>query len=99
MFWVLKMTLNETVRLSTHNICFSREIRKFIFYLALIFRGLSKLFSLFYPLVFTPVWPSATYCVKMLILAYSQAVTYVLGAQKNRLSETVLLSTHSICFY
>ena len=25
-------------------------------------------------------------------------LTYVLGAQKNRLIETVLLSTHNICF-
>ena len=34
----------------------------------------------------------------MLIFSYPSALTYVLGAQKNRLIETVLLSTHNICF-
>ena len=29
---------------------------------------------------------------------FSQLLAYVLGAQKNRLIETVLLSTHNICF-
>ena len=29
---------------------------------------------------------------------YLSVLTFVLGAQKNRLSETVLLSTHNICF-
>ena len=29
---------------------------------------------------------------------YLLVLTFVLGAQKNRLSETVLLSTHNICF-
>ena len=29
---------------------------------------------------------------------YLSVLTYVLGAQKNRLIETVLLSTHNICF-
>ena len=33
--------------------------------------------------------------VKLLIFSY---ITYVLGAQKNRLIETVLLSTYNICF-
>ena len=32
-----------------------------------------------------------------LILSYSSALTYILGAQKNRLVETVLLSTDNIC--
>ena len=35
---------------------------------------------------------------KLLIFSYPSFVTYVLGAQKNRLIETVLLSTHNICF-
>ena len=33
-----------------------------------------------------------------LIFFYPSVSTYVLGAQKNFLSEMVLLSTHSICF-
>ena len=36
--------------------------------------------------------------VKMLIFSYLSVLTYVFGAQKNRLIETVLLSTHNICF-
>ena len=31
-------------------------------------------------------------------MSYPLVLTYVLGAQKNRLIETVLLSTHNICF-
>ena len=34
----------------------------------------------------------------MYIFSYPSVWTYVLGAQKNRLIETVLLSTHNICF-
>ena len=34
----------------------------------------------------------------MWIFSYPSVFTYVLGAQKNRLIETVLLSTHNICF-
>ena len=37
-------------------------------------------------------------CVKLLIFSYPSVVTYVLGAQKNRLIERILLSTHNICF-
>ena len=37
-------------------------------------------------------------CVKLLIFSYPSVLTFVLGAQKNRLIETVLLSTHNICF-
>ena len=36
--------------------------------------------------------------VKLLIFSYPYFLSYVLGAQKNRLIETVLLSTHNICF-
>ena len=36
--------------------------------------------------------------VKLSIFSYPSVVTYVLGAQKSRLIETVLLSTHNICF-
>ena len=32
----------------------------------------------------------------MVIISYPSFLTYVLGAQKNRLTETVLLSTHNI---
>ena len=32
------------------------------------------------------------------LLSYPSVKTFVLGAQKNRLIETVLLSTHNICF-
>ena len=35
---------------------------------------------------------------KLLIFSYPSVLTYVLDAQKNRLIETVLLSTHNICF-
>ena len=34
----------------------------------------------------------------MQIFSYQSVLTYVLGAQKNRLIETVLLCTHNICF-
>ena len=32
------------------------------------------------------------------MFSYPPVLIYVLGAQKNRLIETVLLSTHNICF-
>ena len=32
------------------------------------------------------------------MFSYPSVLTYVLGAQKNRLDETVLLSTHNIYF-
>ena len=35
---------------------------------------------------------------KMSLFSYPSVLTFVLGAQKNRLNETVLLSTHNICF-
>ena len=35
---------------------------------------------------------------KLLLFSYPSVLTFVLGAQKNRLIETVLLSTHNICF-
>ena len=35
---------------------------------------------------------------KMLIFSYQSVWSYFLGAQKNRLIETVLLSTHNVCF-
>ena len=35
---------------------------------------------------------------KIVIIFYPAIKTYVLGAQKNCLNETVLLSTHNICF-
>ena len=36
--------------------------------------------------------------VKLWIFSYPLILTFVLGAQKNHLIETVLLSTHNICF-
>ena len=36
--------------------------------------------------------------VKSWIFSYPSVLTYILGAQKNCLIETVLLSTHNICF-
>ena len=36
--------------------------------------------------------------VKLRIFPYLSILTFVLGAQKNHLIETVLLSTHNICF-
>ena len=35
---------------------------------------------------------------KLQIFSYPSVLTYVLDAQKNSLIETVLLSTHNICF-
>ena len=35
---------------------------------------------------------------KFVIFSYPSVLTYVWGAQKNRLIEMVLLSTHNICF-
>ena len=36
--------------------------------------------------------------LKIVNISYPSILTYVLGAQKNRLNETVRLSTHNICF-
>ena len=36
--------------------------------------------------------------VKLLIFSYQSVYTFVLGSQKNCLIDTVLLSTHNICF-
>ena len=36
--------------------------------------------------------------MKLLIFSYLSVLTFVLGAQKHRLNETVLLSTHNIRF-
>ena len=36
--------------------------------------------------------------LKLIIFSYPSILTYVLGAQKKRLIETFLLSTHNICF-
>ena len=36
--------------------------------------------------------------VKMKIFSYPSVVTYGFGAKKSRLIETVVLSTHNICF-
>ena len=36
--------------------------------------------------------------VKLSLFPYPSIKSHVLGAQKNRLIETVLLSTHNICF-
>ena len=44
-----------------------------------------------------PVKPKKL-CVKLWLFSYPSFKTCVLGAQKNRLIETVLLSTHNICF-
>ena len=38
------------------------------------------------------------FSVKLWIFYYPSILTYVLGAQKNRVIETVLLSNHNICF-
>ena len=38
------------------------------------------------------------FSVKVFLYSYPSVKTYDLGAQKNRLIETVLLSTHNICF-
>ena len=38
------------------------------------------------------------FSVNLYIFSYPSILTYILGAQKNRLIETVLLSTHNICF-
>ena len=38
------------------------------------------------------------FSLELLIISYPSILTYVLGAQKNHLIETVLLSTHIICF-
>ena len=36
--------------------------------------------------------------VKLQLFSHPSVITYILGAQKNRLIETVLLSTQNICF-
>ena len=36
--------------------------------------------------------------IKLSIFSDPSVQTYFVGAQKNRLNETVLLSTHNICF-
>ena len=39
-----------------------------------------------------------TFMRKLVKNSYQTILTYFLGAQKNRLNETVLLSTHNVCF-
>ena len=73
-FGAQKNRLDETVLLSTHNICFGWGIIKIIF-------SHAKLF-----------------CVKLRLFSHPWVKTCVLGALKNRLVETVVLSTHNICF-
>ena len=41
-------------------------------------------------------WKS--HALALIIFSYPSVLAYVLGAQKNHLIETVLLSTHNICF-
>ena len=36
--------------------------------------------------------------VKLYFFSYPSVLTYIVAAQKNRLNETVLLRTHSVCF-
>ena len=36
--------------------------------------------------------------IKLLFVSYPSVKAYILGAQKNCLIETVLLSTHNMCF-
>ena len=38
------------------------------------------------------------FSIQFSLFSYPSVQTCVLGAQKNRLDETVLLSTHNICF-
>ena len=42
--------------------------------------------------------PQGTQILSAKMFLYPYVLTYALGAQKNRLIETVLLSTHNICF-
>ena len=44
------------------------------------------------------VQKSNIFSVKLQIFSYPSVLSFVLGAQKNHLTETVLLSTHNICF-
>ena len=47
----------------------------------------------------TLVWrPGCFICVNFSLISYPLIQTCVLGAQGDRLIETVLLSTHTICF-
>ena len=40
----------------------------------------------------------AFFSVKLYMFSYTSVLTYVLGAQKNRLNGTILLSTNNLCF-
>ena len=57
-----------------------------------------------YPIMTYPIFGldkqkfSAANCKYFLTHSYPSVLTCVLGAQKNRLIETVLLSTYNICF-
>ena len=42
--------------------------------------------------------PRSNVSMKLSIFSKPSVLTFVLGAQENRLIETVLLSTHNICF-
>ena len=44
-----------------------------------------------------PIIYSKKISIKLRLSSYPSVPTCVLGAQKNRLIETVLLSTHNIC--
>ena len=45
-----------------------------------------------------PVNQTKKISIKLRLFSYPYILTFVLGAQKNCLIETVLLSTHNICF-
>ena len=49
-------------------------------------------------LVFAEIKIKKKLSIKLSLFSYPLILTYVLGAQKNHLIETVLLSTHNICF-
>ena len=55
------------------------------------------MFSIVFAL-YSKFYPHGSSYAKILSVNYPSILAYVLGAQKNPLMETVLLSTHNICF-
>ena len=55
----------------------------------------------YYRREYNSIGPDRQYCffsVKLNFFSYPSILTFVLGAQRNRLIEMVLLNTHPICF-
>ena len=91
-----KWTLNKQRR-SWSNGSSQQEQRKSIYFIIVLLHYILTLLHWERPKLSHKFRLTKLLRVKVLIFSYPWILTYVLGAQKNRLIETVLLSTHDIC--